>query len=113
MSFLFYSMTYLGLISPDEIRPFLNAHFLCCRALSKLMVQPGDSSVKANGAEYLVLSLEKHEWLIKFGMKLCLRKETNLQDIFHAEIQICKDMVELLPGKIDRMHFRGEGGLTL
>ena len=106
-------MIYLGLISPDEIRPFLNAHFLCCRALSKLMVQPGDSSVKGSGAEYLVLSLEKHEWLIKFGTKLCLRKETNLQDIFHAEIQICKDMVELLPGKIDRMHFRGEGGLTL
>ena len=77
------------------------------------MVPPPDSLKLGSGAEYLVLSLKKHEWLMEFGTSICVRKGIDLNNVFQAETQICKDMVELLPGKIDRMHFRGEGGLTL
>ena len=97
----------------DEIRTFLNAHFLCCRALSKVMVPVQDRAEKGTGAEYLVLSVTRYTWLVKFGVQLCEKKGVSIDDIFKNEYQICKDMVELLPAKIDRMHFGGEGGLTL
>jgi hypothetical protein len=35
----------------------------------------------------------------------------DINTIFGEEIQICSDMINLLPSKIDRMHFLGEGGL--
>ena len=36
-----------------------------------------------------------------------------IYSIFGDEYQICQDMVQLLPPKIDRMHFLGEKGLSL
>jgi KIF-1 binding protein C terminal len=103
-------LTLLGLLSGEEIRPFLNAHFMCCRALSKVISQ-ADS--KEGRAGHLVASLHRYDWLSKFGKQLCVRKGADLEDLFGAEMRICTDMVELLPSKIDRMHFRGESGLSI
>jgi hypothetical protein len=37
----------------------------------------------------------------------------DLKDYFSEEMKICQDLVKLLPSKIDRMNYLGEGGLSL
>jgi KIF-1 binding protein C terminal len=109
-------MYLLGLISGEEVRPFLNAHFMCCRAMSKIILDnssSGGSSINRNKADYLVASLHRYDWLSKYSIQLCLKKSLDIDTVFGAEVKICNDMVELLPSKIDRMHFHGESGLTI
>ena len=84
---------------------------MSCRALSKYI--PTSDSAPAKRSEALVFGLKRYEWILKYAPALCERKNLIVDDIFSEEIQICKDMVELLPSKIDRMHFLGEKGLTL
>lgn len=98
-------------ISAEEVRPFLNAHFMCCRALSKYMNPP--SLPAATRSEPLVAALKIYDWLVKYTLTLCARKQLEVGDVFREEYQICQDMVSLLPPKIDRMHYRGEKGLTI
>jgi len=100
-----------SLFSEDEVRPFLNAHFMCCRALSKVIVDPSSIVTQTSGADYLVASLHRYTWLFKYANNLCKKKSIDINTIFGEEIQICSDMINLLPSKIDRMHFLGEGGL--
>ena len=74
---------------------------------------PPGQKCNTEGSEFLVLSLKRHDWLLKYTPTICKRKNMEINTIFKEEYQICKDMVELLPSKIDRMHFLGEAGLTL
>lgn len=114
-----FIMLLSGLISGEEVRPFLNAHFMCCRAMSKIIVDSSSSGssnrIKKNNGktDYLVASLHRYDWLSKYSIQLCLKKSLDIDTVFGAEVKICSDMVELLPSKIDRMHFHGESGLTI
>lgn len=110
----------MGCVEPDEasmiaqeVRPFLNAHFMTCRALTKLIAPPG--STPHQRSEGLVEALRRYDWLWKYGTALCERKGLDVNDpaVFGEEIQICRDMTSLLPPKIDRMHYQGERGLSL
>ena len=64
-------------------------------------------------ADAHVETLKRYQWLSKYTEGLCQRRSVNVDDVFAEEIKICKDMSELLPAKIDRMHYYGESGLTL
>jgi ferritin-like metal-binding protein YciE len=74
-------------------------------------VDPSSIVTQTKGADYLVASLHRYTWLLKYANNLCKKKSMDISTIFGEEIQICSDMINLLPSKIDRMHFLGEGGL--
>lgn len=38
-------------------------------------------------------------------------KNTSIEKVFDEELDVCKEMVLLLPPKIDRMHYYGENGM--
>jgi hypothetical protein len=103
-------------ITADEVRPFLNAHFLSCRIMSKVIATsaflPPDSGA-AQRAHYLVHCLRRYQWLAKFAPAICSKRDLPLLETFGEEHKICEEMVKLLPSKIDRMCFLGEGGLSL
>lgn len=107
-----------SLISEDEVRPFLNSHFFSCRILSKVMVQlPTVSSSTGaepeTGAYFLTASLRRYQWLHAFALDVCLKKGLDIEEVFGEELAICENMKELLPAKIDRMHWHGESGLSI
>lgn len=103
---------------------------MCCRAMSKIILNSygsdsnssnnnnssssGNDNNKNKGkTDYLVSSLHRYDWLSKYSVQLCSRKSQDIDTVFGVEVKICHDMVELLPSKIDRMHFHGESGLTI
>ncbi len=51
--------------------------------------------------------------LAEFAPRICQRRGVDLKDYFSEEMKICQDLVKLLPSKIDRMNYLGEGGLSL
>lgn len=93
-------------ISKDEIRSFLNAHFLSARLLSRVIVAP--DTPQNQRATYMVACLKRYEMLAAVTEPLCSKKGVAASATFGEELGICKDMVELLPSKIDRMHRLGE-----
>jgi hypothetical protein len=95
-------------IAESELRLFLNAHFLSCRALSKI-ISPDAADHRAR-VKYVASTLTRYEWLSKFGPGLCERKGVVPGDVFGKEFEISAEMVKLLPAKIDRMHYLGEAG---
>jgi hypothetical protein len=112
--YLFLSLSlslFTGLITEDEVRPFLNSHFLSCRILSKIITTAAESN--QHRAHYLVVALKRYEWLVKFAPKICKKRGLDVEEIFGEEWKICKEMVSLLPSKIDRMCYLGEKGLSL
>jgi hypothetical protein len=103
-------------LNEDEVRPFLNAHFLSCRIMSKVISTTAflpPNSTAAQRGHYLVACLRRYEWLAKFATKICTKRGMSLEDTFGEEHKICEEMVKLLPSKIDRMCFLGESGLSL
>lgn len=103
-------------ISEEEVRPFLNAHFLSCRIMSKVIVTPAflpAGSGPSQRAHYMVGCLRRYEWLAKFAVKICAARGVPVDEVFGEEHKICEEMVRLLPSKIDRMCFLGESGLSL
>jgi hypothetical protein len=110
---------FSALISEEEVRPFLNAHFLACRVLTKTIpsseflppAAPG--ATVSNRAHFLVAALRRYEWLSRFVPKICERRGVDVSTVFGEEWTICQDMVKLLPSKIDRMMYLGESGLSL
>jgi len=96
-------------ISEDEVRSFLNAHFLCCRMMSKVLVP--HTATGAEQSRFMVHCLRRYEWLVKYGPTLCGIKKMDIDEIFGDEYQICKDMAALLPSKINRVHHFGEAPL--
>lgn len=59
----------------------------------------------------MVCALHRYQWLLSNASIICEKKSVTLNDVFGEEITICREMVALLPPKIDRMHYLGEGGL--
>ena len=100
-----------SLLNDEEIRPFLNAHFLSARLLSKVLLPPQLS--KQERAVFMVAALERYRWLCKATPTICTRLGVEVSNVFGEEIAICKEMVELLPSKVDRMIYMGEGGLSI
>lgn len=105
-------------ITTEELRPFLNAHFLICRALQKVThaasFAPPNMPSNQGHVYFIAASLRKYEWLRKFTKDLLEKRAIKLEDLpFVDEYKICNEMVELLPQKIDRMCFTGESGLSL
>jgi hypothetical protein len=60
---------------------------------------------------FMVSALHRYQWLLQQSAKICERKGVALGDVFEEEAKICREMITLLPSKIDRMHYLGEGGL--
>lgn len=100
-----------SLISDEEIRPYLNAHFLSCRAMAKII--PPSTYSNKDKAQFLMACLQKYQWLNKYAIALCKRKQVDINDYFSNEMEICSDMCKLLPSKVDRMWNLGESGLSL
>jgi hypothetical protein len=116
-SFIFFPFLFLfqflGLITEEEVRPFLNANFLSCRAMSKVIPHSSCLPKGASKAIYLVACLHRYEWIVKFAPRICSKRGLDISSVFGEEFQIAKDMVKLLPSKIDRMTYLGESGLSL
>lgn len=74
-------------ISEDEVRSFLNAHFLCCRMMSKVLVPHTASGMEQS--KYMVHCLKRYEWLVKYGPALCGIKKMRIEDVFGDEYQVC------------------------
>ncbi len=100
-----------SLITIEEVRLFLNSHFLACRALQKVIV-PMDAD-RVERTMYLSACQKRYEWLFKITKTLCDAKGVKISDVFDAEYKLCEEMKNLLPAKIDRMFYRGEAGLSL
>ena len=97
---------FTGLVTAEEVRPLLNAHFLSARVMSKVLPMPDAPQHKR--AHGTVAALERYKWLVTFAPALCTKKGVSLEDMFSEELQICKEMSSLLPAKIDKIHFLGE-----
>ncbi|KAJ1419444.1 KIF-1 binding protein C terminal-domain-containing protein [Ochromonadaceae sp. CCMP2298] len=102
-----------ALISADEVRPFLNAHFLSCRILSKVISTAAFWPPSGQRTHFLVCCLRRYEWLSAFAPKICEKRGVKIEETFSEEHKIVQEMVRLLPSKIDRMTFLGESGLSL
>lgn len=104
---LIYSLcvAYVALLNSDELRPFLNAHFHMARLISKISI-PAEVA-PAQKTMYLVASLKRYEWLVKAVPKYCKLKDIPIEDVFKVEYDLCKEMVELLPTRINRVHYLG------
>ena len=99
-------------ITGEEVRPFLNAHFLAARMVGRIVDNGktgGPAGAPSPSVQGSVLSLDIYRWLVKKGPGIAKKKETSTDEVFHEEFKICKEMVELLPAKIDRMHYNAEG----
>lgn len=75
------------------------------RLISKISVPP--ELPPTQRSHYLVAALKRYEWLVKAAPKYCTSKEISLDDIFRTEYELCKEMVELLPSRINRVHYLG------
>ena len=51
----------------------------------------------------MVACLKRYEMLKAYTEVICAKKNLDAKSVFGEELQICKDMVNLLPAKIDRM----------
>ena len=89
---------------PDDVRPFLNSHFLACRIMSKYLPIPGEG----RAAVGVVAALKRYTWLSSIAPTLCEKKGLKLDVVFGEESRICMEMIQLLPSKIDRIHFHGD-----
>ena len=88
----------MALITLEELRPFLNSHFLSCRMYQKFVYNSVEQEVVA-----LTICLKMYEWLVQFTPKVCSAKGVQLQDYFADEYTICQEMTVLLPSKIDKV----------
>jgi len=95
-----------SLVTQEELRHFFNAHFSCCRLLSK-MLSPPDAAPQQR-AQSLVASLRRYDWLRKTVPALCEKKGVTVDGVFRNEFEICEEMCNLLPAKIDRVFYQGE-----
>lgn len=99
-------------MSADEVRPYLNAIFMSCRALSKIIVplaHDGTAGAMAEDVKYLAETLRRYDWLRKHSSALCEAKGLNTTETFGQELSICTEMCLLLPAKIDKMHYARRG----
>lgn len=90
------------LLSADEVRPYLNSQFLCCRVMSKII--PRQERVPGQTVRFLVASLKRYQWLAKMVPMAIEKKQIPLENIpFEEEFNITLEMCQLLPSKLDAM----------
>eukprot|EP00753_Platysulcus_tardus_P000352 PLAT10358.1.p1 GENE.PLAT10358.1~~PLAT10358.1.p1 ORF type:complete len:827 (+),score=416.82 PLAT10358.1:55-2481(+) len=82
------------LSSTDDMQAFLRAHFNVARCLTRCTEPEREKTVT-----HLVEALKCYRWLVDFGE----RNAEKLNGTFAAELAMCKDMIGLLPMKIDRL----------
>ena len=73
-------------------------------------------SVESNNREralFIIAALRRYQWVLSHAENLCKSKEADIRDVFKEEIHICKEMVDLLPSKIDRIVRLGESSVIL
>lgn len=104
-------MTYLDLLTPEEVKPYINAHFYCCRMLTKA-IPVGEEEGPAR-SRFLIAARNRYVWLEKEAVRLCKEKEQDLKKIFGEEHKICTEMIALLPSKIDRVSYLRETPILL
>ncbi len=94
------SKPLMGATSLDDgtIEAFLTAHFCIARLLGK-RIDP------ANRVRDAMESLMRYKWLLKYAPTILSKAP---EGCFEREMAMCKEMVELLPQKISRMHYGGE-----
>ncbi len=97
------------MIAEEEVRPFLTAHFLIARMFSKVLSRVEELPVIRT--QYMVCALHRYQWLLTAAPRVCEKKNQSLDDLFGEEMAVSREMAQLLPSKIDRMHYLGEGGL--
>lgn len=78
-------------LDEDSIDPFLHAHFFLARLYSRLIVPPGKAEL-----ENLTKALTYYRYIVNYVEK---RKLPNLAE----EVDCCRQMVELLPIKMDKI----------
>ena len=104
-------MTHAALLSPEEVKPYLNAHFYCCRMFTKAI--PAGEEEGAMRSRFLIAARNRYVWLEKEATRLCKEKEMDIKTIFGEEFKICTEMVALLPSKIDRVSYLRESPILL
>jgi hypothetical protein len=77
--------------------------------LSKVLSSSADPPHQRT--QYMVRSLHRYQWLLQNSARVCEEKQTSLEEVFGEEMALCREMIGLLPAKIDRMHYLGVGGL--
>jgi len=85
-------------LDDETVEAFLTAHFCIARLVGK-RIDP------ANRVRDAAESLARYRWLIRFAPKLL---ESAAPGTFEQELAMCREMAELLPEKISRMHYGGE-----
>lgn len=68
---------------------------------------PVGGAKQATHVQFLAAALKRYEWLDKAAVKYCASKEVNIDDVFSTELSLCREMVALLPTRINRMHYLG------
>jgi len=95
-------------IVEDEVRLFLNAHFIAARSFSKLFAK---LTPKIRKSSPTLFALKRYQWLSEYAPKLCSIKGLDINNTFKDELAICQEMVALLPAKIDRIEYLGESSV--
>lgn len=87
-------------LDDGSVDAYLNAHMSAARLLSKCV----DPQRKV---EYWKCSLDRYKWLVKRAPAIT-KDLLEEERVFERELAMAAQMVELLPTKIDRMHFLGQ-----
>lgn len=72
-----------------------------------------ENSLKNDKEKWIVASLKRYEWLSKNCLKLCHVFKVSCEDVFALELKVSTDMTQLLPSKIDRIHYLNEKSFSL
>ena len=92
-------------IGEQEVRSFLNAHFYCARILTKILMST--ETPQQETTVYLVAAMKRFEYIAKYAPTLMENKDVE-DNIFGEELNLCKEMAELLPQKMDRVAYMKE-----
>lgn len=79
---------------PADVRPIVLAHFYCARLISKILTS--DVREKLVNCD---ASLREYRWIVDY----IDRVDPDARDVVKSEYEVCRDMVTLLPKKMDRI----------
>ena len=81
---------------------YMTAHFCIARMLTRKLSPELTSRISDQKAAF-----DRFTWIIKAVPKIAPRTSTGSNTFFKAELGMCKEMVTLLPAKIDHLQRRG------
>lgn len=98
-------------IELENIKSYLNAHFVCYRMFTKVIITSMNPKDRIYPIEF---SLQGYQWLVKYANELCLKKHWQICELieekkpenaiyFQNEMNLCNEMIQLLPTKIDQL----------